>query len=310
MMKKIKDLFGIDAPDTAMYPVESERTHRVPKLDPHYKFSARTLRVVLLWLQEGGSSLYLSGPTGAGKTTLIEQVCARIGRETYRVGCHSRLEISDMVGRLTLTADGTKFVYGPLVESMRRGGVLLLDEADQLPPSTAMGLTPILDRESIYIPETGEWVEPHPNFRVAVTGNSAGRGDETGLYRGVQRQNLAWVDRFFHLHVSYMKAEDEVEIIRRAAPDLPEVIARAMVRLAEEVRKVFIGCTPDGTLESTISTRVLVRWARTAVSFYGASGIDPLEESLHVSLLNSLSERERDSILSIWRRINGGDSNS
>lgn len=309
MLKKIKDLFGVEAPDNAVYPTQ-EGGVMTPRVDANYSFDPKTLRVVLLWLQPGQEAyknIYITGPTGAGKTSLVEQVCARLGREVHRVGCHARLEMADLIGRLTLTERSTtEFVPGALTSAMENGAVLLLDEVDQLTPSTAMGLNPILDGGPLYIPETGKWVYPHPDFRVAATGNSSGRGDESGLYRGVQRQNIAWIDRFLHLKVGYLPSEEEEKVVVRAVPELPGEVARAMVRLANEVRGAFIGVNPDGTLESTLSTRVLVKWASLAVSLYGAANVDPMMEGLNVALLNSVPPHEADAIRKMWQRIVGG----
>ncbi len=289
-----------------MYPVETPGP-MTPAVDPPYKFRLDQLRVMLLWLSGNVcANLYLSGPTGAGKTTLVKQVCARIGKQVFRVGCHKRMEIADMVGRMTLMKDGSmEFVPGAVIQAMEAGGVLLLDEADQLPASTAMGLNPILEFEQLYVPEMGQWVTPQRGFRVAITGNSAGRGDETGLYRGVERQNLAWLDRLMHMRVDYLDPDDEVEIIAKVVPDLPETIARAMATVAQEVRKVFVGVNPEGELETTLSTRTLVQWSALTVALSNASGVDPVMEGLNIALLNSAPTHEADAIRGIWQRVSG-----
>lgn len=307
--EKLSVLFGLKLPDQAVYPVQPRQV-MTPAINPGYKFRLDLLRITLLWLGNDVSrNLYLSGPTGAGKTTLVEQVCARIGKPVFRVGCHARLEMADLIGRLTITESGsTVFVPGAAPQAMKSGGVLLLDEVDQLAPSTAMGVNAILDGEPLYIPETGEWVHPDEAFRVAATGNSTGRGDETGLYRGVQRQNLAWLDRFIHLQVGYLSQEEEEGILATLLPELPENIAKPMARLAAEVRQAFVGVSSEGNLETTLSTRTLVKWGAMTVSLFGANGVDPIMEGLNIALLYSAPAHEADAIRKIWQRIEGEGS--
>lgn len=305
--KSLFSMFGIgDAKDGRVFPVH-QPGRNTPREIPWYRFKAEILRPILLWDQGIGSkNLYLPGPTAAGKTSLVEQVLARTGKQVFKVGCHKRIEMADFLGRLTIKKDGsTEFVYGALPLAMKLGGVLLMDESDQLSPTTAMGLVPILDGGSIYIPETGEWIDPHPDFRVAATGNTAGRGDESGLYRGAERQNVAWLTRFIFVKVDYLSVDEEVELLHHIAPELPEDISRAMAKTASEVRKVFVGASLDGELETVISTRDLLQWAQLTVAYSGVSDCDPIMEGLNLAVLNSSPQHEVDAIRGIWQRITG-----
>lgn len=303
--KSLFSMFGIgDAKDGRVFPVH-QPGHHTPKEIPWYRFRPEVLRPILLWDQGIGSkNLYLPGPTAAGKTSLVEQVLARTGKGVFKVGCNKRMDLADFLGRLTIKKDGsTEFVYGALPLAMRSGGVLLMDEADQLSPTTAMGFVPILDGGSIYIPETGEWIEPHPSFRIAATGNSAGRGDESGLHRGVERQNVAWLTRFIFVKVDYLSVDEEVEILKHVTPELPEDISRPMAKTASEVRKVFVGAVTDGDLETVISTRDLLQWAQLTVAYSGVSNCDPIMEGLNLAVLNSAPAHEADAIRGIWQRV-------
>jgi cobaltochelatase CobS len=66
----------------------------------------------------------------------------------------------------------------------------------------------------------------------------------------------------------------ERAILAQALPALPETIAERMVRVANEVRRLFVGEGEGGReLTLTLSTRTLVRWAHLALTFKGAPNV-------------------------------------
>lgn len=158
---------------------------QTPQADPHYLFREDHVRVGLLWLSGRiKKSLYLSGPTSAGKTSFVEQLCARMGWEVFRFAAHRDVELVDLTGSMDLTRDGTEFSPGLLYKAMTApAGVLLIDEMDLLPPAVSAGLHTVLDGKPLWVPQAKEFIYPGPNFRLAATGNSSGLGDSTKLYK-------------------------------------------------------------------------------------------------------------------------------
>ena len=100
------------------------------------------------------------------------------------------------------------FEYGPLALAMRYGGIFLANEIDITPPEVAAGLHGILDGSPLCIAENGgELITPHPMFRFAAPANTNGGGDESGLYQGAQRQNMAFSGRFILCEMGYPRRE-------------------------------------------------------------------------------------------------------
>ncbi|MFW8217024.1 AAA family ATPase, partial [Klebsiella pneumoniae] len=132
--------------------------------------------------------------------------------------------------------------YGPLAVAMREGHLLLINEVDLADPAELAGLNDVLEGRPLVIAQNGgEIIKPHPMFRVVVTGNSTGSGDASGLYQGGMMQNLAAMDRYRFTKVGYADEEAELSILGRVTPKLPENVRKGMVRIANQVRKLFLG---------------------------------------------------------------------
>ncbi len=242
----------------------------IPTAHSSYVFERTLLRDVLSFLLKPHSdALFLSGPTGCGKTSCINEVCARLRWPVQQVTCNGRMEFQSLKGQFVLKASAPgeapamSFEYGPLARAMKEGHILILNEIDMCDPAELAGLNDVLEGRPLVISENGgEVINPHPNFRVVATANSAGKGDETGFYTGVQTQNMASMDRYRFLKVNYLPEAIEEEIVRKTAPFLADPsmkkIVSGMVKFASEIRKRF----EEGNLSVTMSTRSLCRWAQ------------------------------------------------
>jgi cobaltochelatase CobS len=346
---KAAEVFNISAPDSVTVKVYDQRTPFVPEIDAAYEFKRDQLKNVLLCLEgDVAKNLLVQGPTGCGKSSLIEQVCARLNIEVWRIACHSKLEFAEMLGSMTLVPgamkaqdglltkagaalksifkgaeDGetllewvsrslssgvvTRFQDGPAVTAARRGGVLLMDEGNFLPPSTFGAFNTLLDGGSLLVPETGEIVAPHPQMRVAMTGNAV-NDDDTTVYRGIQRMSVALMHRFLTMRVDYMSQTQEAQILAKTVPGLSGQLMEAMLAVANETRAAFKGAV----IETTISTRIMVRWATLIHKRKGAWGgpkqTEAITEALRFALLDGANPTDAKAIQAILEKtVHGKD---
>lgn len=285
----------------------------IPATDQNYVFRKAFLREALAFLKEpSGDALFITGPTGSGKTSGVTEIASRLNWPVQQCTAHGRMELSDLIGHHALVSGAPgevpsmQFMYGPLAIAMKEGHILLINELDLADPSEIAGLNDVIEGRPLVIAQNGgEIIKPHPMFRVIATGNSAGTGDQSGLYQGVLMQNLAFMDRFRFTEVGYADEEAELEILERVTPRLPESIRKGMVRIANEIRKLFLGGEDnEGEISLTISTRTLVRWAKLSLVFRGAP--NALEYALEQALLIRAAKEEREAILRISKDVFGG----
>lgn len=208
------------------------------------------------------------GHSGNGKTLMIEQVCAALGRELIRVNITKRTDETDLIGSYELINGDTIRREGPVVTAMRRGAVLLLDEVD-LGTEDLLCLQPILEGKPYFDKKTGEVIHAAMGFNVIATGNTKGRGDDSGKYLGANVMNEAMLERFAMTEEQdYPDAKTEKKILQKnfAALDMEddEFISR-LIQWAEVIRKSY----KDGAVDELITTRRLVHIAKAFKIFNG-----------------------------------------
>lgn len=231
----------------------------IPEVDEKHIWEAEGLKDVLMAL-EIKIPLYVWGHAGVGKTTDIEQVCAKTKRPTLRVQHTINTEECHILGQWVAVAGETIFQPGPLPMAMRYGWTYLADEYDFGLPSVLAVYQPVLEGKALIIKDApAEWrrVKPHENFRFAATGNTNGSGDETGLYQGTAVQNAANYDRFgMCIRKHYMPKELEAKIVSGQA-GISMKDAEKIVTFATFVREAY----EAGQLSNTISPRALINAA-------------------------------------------------
>ena len=161
-----------------------------------------------------GRHLLLEGPVGVGKTTVALAVCAHLGRPTLRVDGDARYSESKLSGWfdpplvLQLGYGEQSFTAGPLVEAMRSGAVLFINELNRMPESVQNVLLPALDERLLQVPHVGE-VRAADGFQVVATQNPI-------EYVATGHLSEALRDRFEHLALPYQSATEEEAIVAAA----------------------------------------------------------------------------------------------
>ncbi len=300
--------FGLEGvPDGVTVPGYDQPHARTPERDPDYVFRREVLSDFLAWYRDAADEgLLLVGDTATGKTSLVVQVAAYLNLPLNRATGREQMEFSELVGQLVPQPDGTlAFQDGPLTRAVRGGELFLLDEFDYLDPGVAAGLNGVIEGEPLVIPENGgEVIPPAPGFRIIVTGNTAGGGDDSGSYLGTQRQNMALLDRFVVVQMGYPDAETEKQLVQKKVPRIPNEYLERMIEVARQVRGLFSGEQEGPQLPATMSTRVLLRWARLTVQHKGVRqlGKSPIHYALDRAMAYRLDTASREALHELVQR--------
>lgn len=279
-----------------------------PAVDIHYELRKDLIMDILAWWLVGsGEGLYLTGPSGSGKSSIIRQICGLLNLPLQHMVGHNRLEFPEMVTTVHIVDGNTAVSYGPLARAMKFGHVFLLDEIDLIDPSTNAALNEIIQGRPLTINETGEVINPHPLFKFIATGNTRGSNDSLGVYQGTTGQNMAFMDRFWVVEVGYAKPEVELKILQKILP-APQDVLEKMIEVANAVRAAFMGNSQDGAAcEITFSTRTLVRWGKAAAYFkpLAKTGVNPMHYALDLALCNRATPETSKFVHEIVKRVFG-----
>ena len=242
--------------------------------------------------------VFVTGLSGNGKTLMIEQVCASLKRELFRVNVTIETDEDDLMGGHTLVNGNITFREGPVIKAMRKGAVLLLDEVD-LGSNKLMCLQSVLEGKGYLIKKTGEWVQPAEGFTILATANTKGQGAEDGKFIGTHIMNAPRRERVaITMQQEYPSIAIEKSILKKEMAltgDVDEEFAKKLVDWADIIRKTYY----EGGIDDVITTRRLVHIV-TAFRMFG----DRMK-SIEMCV-SRFDEETRTAVLDLYTKIDAG----
>jgi len=242
--------------------------------------------------------VFVTGLSGNGKTLMIEQVCATLKRELFRVNVTIETDEDDLMGGHTLVNGNITFREGPVIKAMRKGAVLLLDEVD-LGSNKLMCLQSVLEGKGYLIKKTGEWVQPAEGFTILATANTKGQGSEDGKFIGTQIMNEAMLERFaITMQQEYPSIAIEKNILKKEMAltgDVDKEFADKLVDWADIIRKTYY----EGGIDDVITTRRLVHIVNAFRMFKDRM------KSIEMCV-SRFDEETRTAVLDLYTKIDAG----
>ncbi len=204
--------------------------------------------------------LFLEGEAGVGKTEVAKTMAGLLGRRLIRLQCYEGLDIASAAyewnyarqmmqiqsagqGVLSsadlFTADN--LIERPLLEALRDDGtgapVLLIDELDRADEAFEAYLLEILSEWQVTIPEFGTVAAETPPI-VIITSNRTRE-----IHDALKR-------RCFYHWVDYPSVEDELDILRRKAPEAGTALGEQVVRFVQKLRGANLFKAPGVAIDA------------------------------------------------------------
>lgn len=272
----------------------------VPQVDPTYVPFGFYRDLTKVLKSQNFYPTFISGLSGNGKTTMVEQACAKLKRECMRVNISIETDEDDLIGGNTLVDGNVVYREGPVLTAMKRGAILILDEIDR-GSNKMMCLQAILEGKPYFNKKTGETVYPKAGFNVIATANTKGKGSDDGKFMSAQILDDAFLERFaITVEQEYPSVKIEKQIIlnkMEKANAIDEEFADKLVTWADIIRKTFY----EGGVEELISTRRLEH----IVNAYAMFGSRAKAIELCV---NRFDTDTKSAFLDLYKKVDAGAS--
>jgi len=293
----------VDVPKTnteAAYIVSSLTDNVVPSLIPNFVNFGNYTDIKNIVKSKKFYPVFITGLSGNGKTLAVTQACAETKREMIRVNITIETDEDDLLGGYRLKDGQTVWQDGPVIEAMKRGAVLLLDEID-LASNKVMCLQPILEGSGVYVKKINRFVKPKLGFNVIATANTKGQGSDDGKFIGTNVLNEAFLERFpVTFEQEYPSAKVEEQIVSntlKSAGKSDTKFATNLVTWADVIRKTY----KDGGIDEIISTRRLVHIAE-------AYGIFKNKMKAIQVCTNRFDDDTKNSFTELYSKVDAGAS--
>ena len=246
--------------------------------------------------------VFLYGMPGLGKDELLSHVGSKHNWETEKFELNGDMSKEDIFGFFEYKEGvGTVFTDGIVPRCMKKGIFLIIDEIDVGPMEILVTMQKMLEKNSdnsfktLYNPMNGEQVVAHEGFRLAATGNTCGKGDETSLFPATHPLNDAFLDRFpLVIRMDYPPESVEADIIRKTT-GLDRKKSGDVAKLAAGVRAAF----RNQKLYSTFSMRRSKNLSKMI-----KDGV-PMKDALKYTVLDRVGQEDANAIIGIAKEIFG-----
>lgn len=310
--KLFSEIFGYipkEIPDLMFQVFDKEDWHEeaqlhIPDENPHWVWNKKVLERFALAMYCGDTTL-LYGLQGTGKTELAVQWCSVLNIPAWRMSCNSETREAHFLGSpgVDFNEQGQMQIKQEptiLTDSLKYGGMFIEDEAFR--HNSALVLQSLREKNTrcVILPdapgrtaEERKLVAPADRWWYVLTDNTAGSGDETGMF-DAQVQDASTLDRVgAAIEVTYLSKPQERRILKKVADILTVDQLDGMLDFAKVVRNSF----NDERLMATFSVRSLLAWVEKAEM------VGNLELSLRLTWYDKLCKDDQATARDIYHQV-------
>lgn len=229
----------------------------------------------------------LKGPSGSGKTKLAQTISHYFQQPMQSVNCSVDLDAESLLGFKTIISkEGQtviEFVEGPVIQAMKKGHILYIDEINMAKPETLPILHSVLDhRRMLTNPFTGEVIFAHEDFTVISAINEG--------YVGTSPMNEALKNRFVSFSVPYLTGEQLKSVMTTTYPTAATQLIETFLQIGNDLKKQVM----SGLLSDEAAS------IRSLLDAMGLSQHIPVRRAVQYAIAEKLDDKiERDLIMEL-----------
>lgn len=280
----------------------------VPKRYQHsYVPPALAKDIVSVLTDEASHIVQLVGPTGCGKTTLVNYIAGELDRKVFKINCRGDMGSESFVGEKTVEVDKATgqnhivylkgVVEKAMVEGLDENGnesgnpaILFIDELPACPAHVAHVLNGLFESDNprrtlVLDTDGGRVVRSHSGLRIIVAGNTAGRGatnmEQTGYTAQLDALDLSLLRRVTAtFRMGYDKKVEKNILIEKTGDDR---VSDLILKFRDAIR----GHIKSGKLTTPFSTGHIIAIADMFRVF------GDLSKAIYYAVIEKLLPEER-----------------
>ncbi|XP_034940681.1 von Willebrand factor A domain-containing protein 8 [Chelonus insularis] len=210
-----------------------------------------------------GQNILLVGNQGVGKNKIVDRLLFLLNRPREYIQLHRDTTVQTLTLQPIVRDGVVVYEDSPLVQAVKLGHVLLIDEADKAPTHVTCILKTLAESGQMTLSDGRRIISPskhenhdkdpntiviHQDFRMIVLANRPGFPFLGNDFFG------ALGDLFSTHSVDNPSMEDEIMLLKQYAPDVNETIIQKLVQAFGELRNM----SDQGLLSYPYSTREVV----------------------------------------------------
>jgi len=199
----------------------------------------------------------LIGPSGTGKTHIVYMVAELARLPLWEINCGLQTSVFDLFGRY-IGLGKENWIDGLIVNWLRKGGILYLDEANMMKQDVATRLNPVLDTRGHMVlnEKDSELIPRHKDAYLIIAMNpvSSEFAGTKPLNAAMRRRMSVWLN-FDYMSVGKRIDEKEIDLLTESSK-IDRETATKMVKIGAKLREEY----KNGDLPYAPSIGDLMNW--------------------------------------------------